>query len=200
MPPVAGPDTESAPVGGPALALTAGLFGKLPAHGDFVRRGWSDETVEAIDRWLSDTVDAARATRDEAAFDAWMRAAPLWRGFVPAGKLGPEALHLAVAPSIDRAGRLFPIAAGVSGHSGKVWRHAGAAGAALDDAIYEALAGRADADATVDAIGGDNLSSAEDAPARSAWWLHADGEPLVTSETVDAALLERLMGEGQEVA
>ena len=39
---------------------------------------------------------------------------------------------------------------------------------------------------------------AGEAPAVSAWWLLPDGEPRMESEAVDAQLLERLLGQGQE--
>ena len=184
----------------------AGLFGKLPAHGDFVRRGWADATVDAIDHWLTETIATARSARDAEAFDAWMRAAPLWRGFVPAGRLGPQALHLAIAPSIDRAGRLFAVAAGVAGDATIAWRHATTAGTMMDAALYDALAGVRDADAVVESIAAsigddgmdDGVDDASDhaAPTMSSWWLAPDGAPLITSGPVDARLLERLLDGG----
>ena len=165
----------------------AGLFGKLPAHGDFVRRGWPDETVDAVDRWLTAGVAACRDRRDEDEFADAMHAAPMWQGHVPAGQLGPFALHLAVAPSADRTGRLFPIAAG--------WAGDGCAGSAtiLDEAIYDAVAGRLDADALVTAL--DPTTDGDGpAPAVSSWWPGVpNGNPVVESEAVDAALLERLL-------
>jgi type VI secretion system ImpM family protein len=177
----------------------AGLFGKLPAHGDFVRRGWADATVAAIDHWLSETIAAARSRCDDATFDAWMRAAPLWRGYVPAGQLGPQALHLGVAPSIDRAGRLFPIAAGIAADAAAAWRHAVSAGAVVDNALYDALAGRADADAVIEALAisidaDESAGADDDVPAVSTWWLLPDGPPARADDAVDAALLGQLMG------
>lgn len=172
----------------------AGLFGKLPAHGDFVRRGWSDETVDAIDRWLTDTIVAARAGRDDPAFERWMWEAPLWRGFVPAGKLGSLALHIGVAPSRDAAGRLFALAAGIAGEAGAVWHHAQHRGAALDSAIYDALAG-AGADDTVEALGRTiGPPSGEPPSPVSAWWRDPSGPPAIESDRVDAALLHALLG------
>lgn len=198
--PVAGP-VSSEPSAPSAAGPVAGLFGKLPAHGDFVRRGWPDETVEAVDRWLTETIGAIRAVRDDSDFADWMRAAPLWRGFVPAGQLGPHALHLGVAPSVDRAGRLFPIAAGVAADDAAAWDHAERAGEALDAAIYDALAGQGDADAMVAAIAASvGPGKSGDAPGMSAWWLLPDGAPAVRSDVVDAALLERLLCAGQEGA
>ena len=203
MPSVVGPDPESAPVTGPVSSApvagpVAGLFGKLPAHGDFVRRGWGAETGDAIDSWLTAAVHSARSGRDDDDIAAWMHAAPLWRGYVPPGQLGPHALHLAVAPSVDGAGRLFPVAAGIAGGAGAAWAHAEGAGGAVDAAIYDALAGRADADATVAAIAGSvDVRASSEAPELSAWWLRSEGAPAFEAETVDAALLERLLGEGQ---
>lgn len=186
-----------APVAGPV----PGLFGKLPAHGDFVRRGWPDETVDAVDRWLTDGIADARETRDDAAFAAWMHAAPLWLGYVPPGMLGPLALYLGLAPSIDRAGRLFPIAAGVAGDADATWNQVSSGyGMVLDAAIYDALAGRVDADGLVEAIAIPvSVSHAGDAPARASWWLgsSAGGAPAVEAAAIDGALLERLLCEGQ---
>lgn len=179
---------------------TAGLFGKLPAHGDFVRRGWDDATVDAIDRWLTETIAAVRDARDPEAFADWMRAAPLWRGYIPAGGLGPQALHLGVAPSIDRAGRLFAVAAGVAGDADAAWRHATGAGHVVDTALYDALAGEGDADAVIEAIAASidaDGVGAGDVPPVSTWWLASAGDPVMASEAVDPPLLERLMGEGQ---
>ncbi|WP_374945106.1 type VI secretion system-associated protein TagF [Sphingomonas sp.] len=188
-------------MGAPVAGPVPGLFGKLPAHGDFVRRGWPDETVDAVDRWLTDGIAVARETRDDTDFAAWMHGAPLWLGYVPPGMLGPLALHIGLAPSIDRAGRLFPIAAGVAGDADATWKRVSTGfGAVLDTAIYDALAGRVDADGLVDAIATRApVDHAGDAPARSAWWLGSPAEdaPVLETEAIDSALLERLLCEGQ---
>lgn len=186
-------------------APVAGLFGKLPAHGDFVRRGWPDETVDAVDRWLTGGIAGVRGARDDAAFTAWMHAAPLWLGYVPPGMLGPLALHIGLAPSIDRAGRLFPLAAGVAGDADATWNQVSTGfGTVLDTAIYDALAGRVDADGLVEAIATEVRVAragghAGDVPARASWWLGspADDAPMLEAEAIDPVLLERLLCEGQ---
>ena len=43
-------------------AQVIGLFGKLPAHGDFVRRGGPAVVLEMIDRWLDQELGAIVAT------------------------------------------------------------------------------------------------------------------------------------------
>lgn len=177
------------------MPAVAGLFGKLPAHGDFIRCGWPDETLDAVDQWLTAGIAALRGSRDEDAFAEAMHAAPLCQGYVPAGRLGPLALHLAIAPSIDRVGRLFPVAAGRAGEG--VWAGVTPLGEVLDAAIYDAVAGRIDAAALIEVIGSAATDGGEDAPPVSVWWTGAPcGDPTVKSDAVDAVLLERLLFEG----
>ena len=179
--------------------MVAGLFGKLPAHGDFVRRGWPDDVVDAIDDWLTTGIAEMRRSHDDDDFAERMHAAPLWQGYVPPGLLGSLALHVGVAPSVDRAGRLFPIAAGVAGDAAAAWCHAGSGfGAVLDGAIYDALAGRGDADALIDALEASAVEDADRAApgAGSAWWRGPPaGAPAIASAVVDAALFRRLLCE-----
>jgi type VI secretion system ImpM family protein len=119
--------------------MTPGLFGKMPAHGDFVRRGWDDATVDALDHWCS----AIAASLDDADRDD--RDAPVVFGRARGGRFGPLPLHLAVARSRDRAGRDFVLVVGVAGEG--AYRPA-----SLEDVLRAALSGASDADATVAAI------------------------------------------------
>jgi type VI secretion system protein ImpM len=92
-----------------AAALTAlGLYGKLPAHGDFVRRALPKSFVDPWDAWLQAGMAAARAALGEAWEDAW-RDGPAWRFALPAGACGPEAVAGVMVPSADSVGRRFPL-------------------------------------------------------------------------------------------
>lgn len=78
-----------------------GIFGKLPAHGDFIARGLASGVRPVLDRFLTMRLARYAATPD------------LW----PAGGLratlsGPagEALLLCILPSCDAARREFPLA------------------------------------------------------------------------------------------
>jgi type VI secretion system protein ImpM len=93
------------PVAGPPLA---GLFGKVPAHGDFVRRGLPSSFVTPWDEWLQAAVAAARAQLGARWEDAWDNA-PAWRFALPAGACGPDAVAGVMLPSQDQVGRRFPI-------------------------------------------------------------------------------------------
>ena len=83
----------------------AWLFGKIPAHGDFISRGLDHATHTLLDDWLS--VEVARARERFADFDARYVQAPPWY-FVDqdgAGAWSGGALCL----SVDKVGRRFPI-------------------------------------------------------------------------------------------
>jgi type VI secretion system protein ImpM len=132
-----------------ALPLT-GLFGKVPAHGDFVRRGLPTSFVGPWDTWLQDGMATAR----EALGDRWASrwdSAPPWRFALPAGACGPDAVAGVMLPSEDMVGRRFPITLAVllppgAPVPGAAWF------TALEAAALAGRAGQADADALAAAI------------------------------------------------
>jgi type VI secretion system protein ImpM len=90
-------------------AARTGLFGKLPAHGDFVRRALPRSFIRPWDAWLSAGMEAARARLGEAAWaKAWAQA-PVWRFRLAPGACGPDAAVGVVATSADMVGRRFPL-------------------------------------------------------------------------------------------
>lgn len=90
--------------------LRIGLIGKLPAHGDFVRRGDLPASFcAAWDAWLQDGIAAARAAIGE---ERWLRVwdtAPAWRFALPGGACGPDAAAGVLVPSRDSVGRRWPL-------------------------------------------------------------------------------------------
>lgn len=82
------------------------LFGKLPAHGDFVARGIAADARERLDRWLAAEMERARA-RWNAEFDSLYNAAPVWH-FVDGDALTGWSGGILCA-SMDRVGRQFPL-------------------------------------------------------------------------------------------
>ena len=122
-----------------------GLYGKVPAHGDFVRRGLPSSFVAPWDSWLAAGIAAARAQLGphwEAAWDS----APAWRFALPPGACGPDAVAGVMLPSQDQVGRRFPITLAAllppdAPPPEAAWFDA------LEAAALAGLAGRADADA-----------------------------------------------------
>ncbi|HJQ56724.1 MAG TPA: type VI secretion system-associated protein TagF [Vineibacter sp.] len=98
--------------GGTALAAPAGarvgFFGKLPGRGDFVRRDLPNAFVDTWDAWVQQGMEASRATLGDAWLDSWL-CAPIWRFAIPNGICGPDGWAGVMMPSVDRAGRYFPL-------------------------------------------------------------------------------------------
>jgi type VI secretion system protein ImpM len=88
--------------------LRVGFLGKLPARGDFVGRGLPRGFAEPWDAWLAEAMTGSRAILGEAWLPAWMEA-PIWRFALPAGHCGPDAAAGVMLPSVDRAGRHWPL-------------------------------------------------------------------------------------------
>ncbi len=87
---------------------SAFVFGKLPAHGDFLRRGLGDGAADELDDYLSASLSDAAMLPD---FDELYASAPAWRFLVD---IGPVTMCGVIAPSVDRVGRQFPVMVGVN--------------------------------------------------------------------------------------
>ena len=93
-----------------------GFFGKLPARGDFVRAGLPRSFIDPWDAWLQQVLPASRRILGEAWEPAWLEA-PVWRFALPPNLCGPEPVVGLWLPSVDRAGRYFPLMLGCAGGS-----------------------------------------------------------------------------------
>jgi type VI secretion system protein ImpM len=91
-----------------AGAASAGLFGKLPARGDFVRAGLPGDFIAAWDAWLACVLAASRAQLGAAWLPAFLKA-PAWRFLLPPGRCGAGGALGVLLPSVDRVGRYFPL-------------------------------------------------------------------------------------------
>ncbi|MET1110098.1 MAG: type VI secretion system-associated protein TagF [Allosphingosinicella sp.] len=119
------------------------LFGKLPAHGDFVSRGLSPSERESLDGWLAAEVAVARASLEDA-FEEAFDAAPPWRfAWREEAGDGEDWTAGALASSVDSVGRRFPLLLGCRGIAPSQ-----ALGAAeqCEEAIYAALSESWDAE------------------------------------------------------
>ncbi|MBS0979652.1 type VI secretion system-associated protein TagF [Acetobacter thailandicus] len=98
----------------------AGFCGKLPARGDFIRRGLSETLVSCWDNWVARNLAYTHTVITQ---DEWIKGwviAPLWRLSLPAGHLSEQPVSGLIMPSIDKAGRYFPFFAGVEGASAAI--------------------------------------------------------------------------------
>jgi type VI secretion system protein ImpM len=85
-----------------------GFYGKLPSHGDFLRRRVSDAFVGVWDPWLQDCVTASRTALGDTWLDVYLTS-PAWRFGCSAGVCGPTPVVGLMVPSVDRVGRYFPL-------------------------------------------------------------------------------------------
>jgi len=157
--------------------VIAGFYGKLPARGDFVRSGLPRDFTDPWDAWLAQAIAGSRARMGEHWLPAFLEA-PVWR-FVLAPQLcGERAVSGLMLPSVDRAGRYFPLtfAALFDGS-------AAAADAAWLDRCESAGRAALEQDATPEQIGAmlgapaAARSPGEIGPLQSLWW--TDGAPRV---------------------
>lgn len=88
--------------------VDVGFYGKLPTHGDFLRRRTSDAFVAGWDAWLQAGMAASQATLGERWLDVYLTS-PAWRFVCAAGACGPAPVAGVLVPSIDRVGRYFPL-------------------------------------------------------------------------------------------
>ncbi len=140
------PDAQPELSGAP---LALGIYGKMPAHGDFVRRGLPSSFVTPWDAWLSAGVAAARDQLEEGFAAVWDEA-PAWRFSLPAGVCGPDAVVGVMLPSEDTVGRRFPLTAAALLPPGVIPEEAWFA--RLEAAVRAARQGAIDADGMIRAM------------------------------------------------
>jgi type VI secretion system protein ImpM len=86
--------------------MDVGFYGKLPSHGDFLRRRVSDAFVGVWDGWLQECIAASRAILGDRWLDVYLTS-PAWRFACAAGTCGPAPVVGVMVPSVDRVGRYF---------------------------------------------------------------------------------------------
>ncbi|SEA23415.1 type VI secretion system-associated protein TagF [Microbulbifer marinus] len=85
-----------------------GLYGKLPAHGDFIQRELPASFVQVWDEWLQRAVHGSRELVGESWLDYYLTS-PIWRFALSPGVLNDRAWGGILVPSVDSVGRYFPL-------------------------------------------------------------------------------------------
>ncbi len=88
--------------------MTLGIYGKLPARGDFIQRNMPPDCLQAWDDWLQ---QGLVRSREQLGAD-WLRYylnGPLWRFALSAECCGQQPVTGVWMPSVDRVGRYFPL-------------------------------------------------------------------------------------------
>jgi type VI secretion system ImpM family protein len=157
-----------------------GLYGKIPSHGDFIRRNLPESFLMPWDQWLQDGLAFAQDALGDAFGPTW-ETAGVWRFRIGSGGCGGAAAEGVLVPSCDWVGRRFPLTVARLSQCGE---------AAMPAPWYEALAAcvesvlsqgqRVDGLMTALAPFGDAAASGHgDAPAEG-WWQATDYGPIAT--------------------
>jgi len=165
---------------------SAGLFGKLPARGDFVRENLPRDFTDAWDAWWQRGLADTQGRWSEGWVDAWLEA-PVWRFLLPPGLCGRSGMLGLWLPSVDKVGRYSPltIAAAAScdwlPHVGAMTAFLVAAEAAGRDALDHDLAPAVVLQRIQTALDCDDGPAPEGAfvPGCAAWW--TEGGPRVVA-------------------
>ncbi|HMF97697.1 MAG TPA: type VI secretion system-associated protein TagF [Vicinamibacterales bacterium] len=88
--------------------MDVGLFGKLPSHGDFLRRRVSDQFIDSWDAWLRQCLAKSQAALGDRWVDVYLTS-PAWRFVAAPRACGPAPVIGLMVPSVDRVGRFFPL-------------------------------------------------------------------------------------------
>jgi type VI secretion system protein ImpM len=180
-----------------ARGAALGLFGKLPGHGDFVRRGLPIGFCGPWDDWIQGCLAVAQR-RFAPEWDAAWRRAPGLRFVLDPGVCGPAAAAGAMVASCDGVGRSFPltVAALRPARAGAVWPAEWLA--AAERAARRASAEALDADTAFGSLAGPDACAPEPAVGPG-WWIADTGGAAARRWDVaslpDAADFAALLGE-----
>ena len=92
----------------PAGEVKAGLYGKLPAHGDFLSRNLPPGFVQGWDEWLQRSVSSSQEQLGGRWLELYLTS-PLWRFTISPGVVDNQVWAGVVMPSVDKVGRYFPL-------------------------------------------------------------------------------------------
>lgn len=95
------------------VSVPFGVFGKIPAHADFVHRELPQTFVTPWDQWLSESLNASREALGEAWMPVYLKSPP-WRFALDAGLAGPYPWMGVLLSSIDHVRRCYPLTLAVA--------------------------------------------------------------------------------------
>lgn len=160
------------------------VVGKLPCHGDFVARGVDARQRREIDAWLSASIASAREQlggRFDEAFDC----APPWHFAWRDDRWTAGAL----VPSVDSAGRRFPLLVARNDLDEKQVR---AAAKLCEEAAAAAIAKRRSADELVRDVEAVAVAS-DSGGCTEGWWNEELGDASRVDERLPASILSHML-------
>ena len=185
-------DETAGTLGATLRPAGAWLFGKIPAHGDFISRGLDHATHVLLDDWLS--VEVARARAKFTDFDVRYVQAPPWY-FVDVDSAGAWSGG-ALCLSVDKVGRRFPILVAAPANGADTAREVALAALEL---VFTTFSEGWDADQLALALGSIPHVARADrgsgpVPPQSVWAIEADdGTRIEMTGRFPDGLIERML-------
>lgn len=91
-----------------SVELQTGVYGKLPAYGDFVFRNLNASFMTPWDEWLQHFISGSQEQLGEDWLNIYLTS-PIWRFVLSPGVIDNNMWAGLMMPSVDRVGRYFPI-------------------------------------------------------------------------------------------
>lgn len=88
--------------------VQTGLYGKLPAYGDFIFRNLNSAFITPWDEWLQHFISGSQEQIGDDWLDIYLTS-PIWRFVLSPGVIDNTMWAGMMMPSVDRVGRYFPI-------------------------------------------------------------------------------------------
>jgi type VI secretion system protein ImpM len=85
----------------------SGVYGKLPAYGDFIQRNLPAAFVRQWDEWVQHFVSGGKDKIGETWLDMYLTS-PIWRFVLSQGVIAEGRWAGILLPSVDQVGRYFP--------------------------------------------------------------------------------------------
>ncbi|WP_425641709.1 type VI secretion system-associated protein TagF [Marinomonas gallaica] len=89
--------------------IRVGIYGKLPAHSDFISDGMPTDISNELYEWIQSVMYHSRERLED---NQWLSAylvSPIWRMFVPESETRAHGWMGIMVPSVDAIGRYFPL-------------------------------------------------------------------------------------------
>jgi len=88
--------------------MQTGVYGKLPAHGDFITRNLNPDFIKVWDEWLQHFISTSQEQIGADWLDIYLTS-PIWQFVFSPGVVDSNMWAGIIMPSVDRVGRYFPI-------------------------------------------------------------------------------------------
>lgn len=85
-----------------------GVYGKIPAHGDFVNQNLPRHFLDSWDHWMQQSVLASQESLGEAWLEHFL-ISPVWRFVLPVNAIDGQVWAGIILPSVDKVGRYYPL-------------------------------------------------------------------------------------------